>query len=102
MGKWEYAERLLDEEVITREEFDNWNNDKEKYYGRMDMTYDYLWDEDDNEIHFVDRLYSDGIEDEITERRREKGELELRFTNFAEVAEWIKKQEEIGEYIPNR
>ena len=100
--KYEYAERLFDSDIITLEEYHNWNDDKEKYFSIMDMTYDYLWQEDESGIHFTDRYFSDGDEDEIVRERRKNNELELHFNNFNEVDEWIKRKEANGEYIPNR
>lgn len=96
---WEYADRLLETEVIMPEEYQNWNDNKEKYYSEMDMVYDYLWYENENGIHFIDRLYSDGIEDDVVKKRRENNELELHFKDFDEIDKWIKSKHD---FIPNR
>lgn len=96
--EWEYGKIMLDEGYIKS--LDYWSDDKEYCYSTMDREFDYLWWEDEEGIHFIDRLYHDYFYDEqiinndnwIKERRK-NNELELCFKDFKEVKEWINKKE---------
>jgi len=94
MGKWPYGEKMLEQEDI--ESLDDWSDQKEYVYHTMDEIFDYLWNEDENGIHFIDRLRGTGVydpEDIVGEEREQNGTLELRFKNLDEVEEWIKEHE---------
>lgn len=84
---WKYGETVLEQGDI--ESLDEWSDDKEMAYGIMDSAFDYLWNEDCDRIHFIDRLYACNIEDEMTESRKENGTLELWFDSYDEVFKWI-------------
>ena len=84
---WEYGKTMLEDGQI--ESLDDWSDDKEYVYSTMDRKYDYLWWEDEEGIHFEDRLYSSGIIDNW----RKKDERKLNFKNLDEVIEWIKRKE---------
>lgn len=96
---WEYGKMMLDQGDI--ESLDEWSDDKEYCCSIMDYKFDYLWDFS-NGIHFIDRLYSAYKEnpdifskylDDITLQERIKNnEAELRFNNFADVREFIKRK----------
>lgn len=85
--KWEYGNTLLREESI--DSLDDWSDKKEYVYSTMDRKYDYLWWEDEEGVHFEDRLYSAGISDDW----KDKDELRLDFKNLDEAIEWIKRKE---------
>ena len=89
--EWEYGELMLEQGDI--ESLDNWSDDKEYVYSTMDENFDYMWREDSDGIHFIDRLYSCGIEDETTKERYELNELELHFKTIEEAKEWLDKKE---------
>ena len=94
MGKWMYGETMLEQGDI--ESLDDWSDQKEFVYSTMDERFDYLWDEDEDGIHFIDRLRGTGVydpEDIMGEERERNGTLELRFKNLDEVEEWIKEHE---------
>lgn len=95
---WEYGEIMLSEGDI--ESLDNWCDDKEYVYKTMDRKFDYLWWEDEEGIHFIDRLYYDFSDDEEVmntdewlKQRKENNELELHFKTIEEVKEWLNKKE---------
>ena len=88
---WEYGKLMLEQGDI--DSLDEWSDDKEYVLGTMDQEYDYLWREDDEGIHFVDKLFSDFgniIGDTTMEKRRETNELILHFKNYKEAIDWIK------------
>lgn len=90
MGKWMYGEEMLEQEDI--ESLDDWSDQKEFVYSTMDYEFDYLWDEDENGIHFVDRVRGIGVnnpDDELGNRREADGTLELHFKNLDEVEQWL-------------
>lgn len=94
MSKWMYGETMLEQGDI--ESLDDWSDQKEYVYSTMDERFDYLWDEDENGIHFIDRLRGTGVydpEDIVGEERERNGTLELRFKNLDEVEKWIKEHE---------
>ncbi len=94
MSKWMYGEVMLEQEDI--ESLDDWSDQKEYVYSTMDERFDYLWNEDENGIHFIDRLRGTGYydpEDEMGNEREANGTLELHFKNLDEVEEWIKEHE---------
>lgn len=94
MSKWMYGEAMLEQEDI--ESLDDWSDQKEYVYSTMDERFDYLWNEDENGIHFIDRLRGTGYydpEDEMGNEREANGTLELHFKNLDEVEEWIKEHE---------
>lgn len=81
-----YGNQLLADGAI--DSLDDWNKEKE-YLKIADQELDYLWTiNSDGTISFVDRAYSDGIEDETTKIRRENNELELKFDNFPQMINW--------------
>lgn len=81
-----YGSWLLDDGVI--DSLENWNREKE-YLKIADQELDYLWIlNDDGTISFIDRAYSDGIEDSATQIRRKNNELELTFNNFPQMINW--------------
>lgn len=89
---WEYGKIMLDEQAIKS--LDDWSDDKEYIYSIMDRKFDYLWAEDEEGIHFVDRLYHDYgdeyiDEDELLKERKEANELELYFKTIKAVKRWI-------------
>lgn len=88
--EYEYGNIMLEDGDI--ESLDEWSDDKEVASSIMDRVFDYLWDYSNGKIHYIDRLYDSGIEDSMTESRRESGELELWFNNFTEVFKWIRKR----------
>lgn len=85
--KYPYGTMMLEDGIIGS--LDEWNDDKERVYGAMDMLYDYLWWEDSEGIHFIDRAYHDGINDEKVEYRRKRNELELNFNSISKALEWL-------------
>lgn len=88
---WKYGRLMLEQGDI--DSLDEWSDDKEYVLGTMDQEYDYLWREDDEGIHFVDKLFSDFgniIGDTTMEKRRETNELILHFKNYKEAIDWIK------------
>ena len=94
MSKWMYGEAMLEQEDI--ESLDDWSDQKEYVYSTMDERFDYLWNEDENGIHFIDRLRGTGYydpEDEMGNEREANGTLELHFKNLDEVEQWIKEHE---------
>ena len=98
---WEYGKIMLDEGYIKS--LNDWCDDKEYVYKTMDRKFDYLWWEDKEGIHFIDRLYhafsddEDGEEvmngDEWIKERKENNELELLFKTLEEAKEWLNKKE---------
>lgn len=89
---WEYGKTMLDEQAIKS--LDDWSDDKEYVYSTMDRKFDYLWAEDEEGIHFVDRLYHDYGDkyidkDELLKERKEANELELHFKTIKAVKIWI-------------
>ncbi len=88
--EWEYGKMLLKDKQI--ESLDNWSDDKEYAYSIMDKQFDYLWWEDEEGIHFIDRLYHDGIVDCLTKKRKREYELQLDFKNVNNVIKWIKEK----------
>lgn len=96
MNKWLYGETMLKQEDI--ESLDDWSDQKEYVYSTMDERFDYLWNEDENGIHFIDRLRGVGYydpDDETGNEREANGTLELHFKNLNEVEEWIKEHENV-------
>lgn len=94
MGKWSYGEKMLEQNDI--ESLDDWSDQKEYVYSTMDLMFDYLWNTDENGIHFLDRVRGTGIydsEDEMGNQREQEGTLELHFKNLNEVEQWIKQHE---------
>lgn len=94
MSKWMYGEAMLEQEDI--ESLDDWSDQKEYVYSTMDNKFDYMWREDENGIHFVDRVRGTGVYDpgdETGNRREADGTLELHFNNLDEVEQWIKEHE---------
>lgn len=94
MSKWMYGEAMLEQEDI--ESLDDWSDQKEYVYSTMDERFDYLWNEDEKGIHFIDRVRGTGVydpEDEMGNEREANGTLELHFKNLDEVEEWIKEHE---------
>lgn len=96
--EWEYGKIMLDEGYIKS--LDNWSDDKEYVYSTMDRKFDYLWWEDEEGIHFIDRLYHDYSDDkELMNKdnwireRKENNELELLFKTIEEAKEWVNKKE---------
>lgn len=83
------------------ESLDDWSDDKEYVYSIMDRKFDYLWWEDKDGFHFVDRLWHDygmnfwdkelleSFEDETIEERMKTNELELHFKTLKDVKNWI-------------
>ena len=95
MGKWPYGEKMLEQGDV--ESLDDWSDQKEYVYHAMDEIFDYLWNEDENGIHFVDRVRGTGIydtEDETGNQREANGTLELHFNSLDEVGKWIEKHKE--------
>lgn len=95
---WEYGEIMLSEGYIKS--LDYWSDDKEYVYKTMDRKFDYLWWEDEEGIHFIDRLYHDYFYDEEVmnqnewiKERRKNNELELLFKTIEEAKEWLNKKE---------
>lgn len=89
--KWDYGEFLVKDGQL--ESLNNWSNLKEVVLFEMDRNFDYLWWEDEEGIHFVDRLYYDHIEDDLTViKKRKANELELHFKNIEEVKNWLIKK----------
>ena len=94
VSKWckdyPYGKSLVEDEII--DSLDDWNREKE-YLKIADQELDYLWKlNNDGTISLIDRAYSDGIEDETTQIRRQNNELELTFDNFPQIINWsIKK-----------
>lgn len=91
---WEYGKFMLDEGYIKS--LNEWSDDKEYVYKTMDENFDYLWWEDEEGIHFIDRLYHDYFydeEDEWIKERKENNELELCFKTIKEAKEWLNKKE---------
>lgn len=91
---WEYGKFMLDEGYIKS--LNEWSDDKEYVYKTMDENFDYLWWEDEERIHFIDRLYHDYFydeEDEWIKERKENNELELLFKTIEEAKEWLDKKE---------
>ena len=90
MSKWLYGEMMLEQGDI--ELLDNWSDQKEYVYSTMDERFDYMWNEDENGIHFTDRVRGTGCydpKDETGNEREENGTLELHFKSLDEVEEWI-------------
>ena len=85
-----YGEQLLHDGVL--DSLDDWDKGKE-YLKIADQELDYLWKLNDNgTVLLIDRVYSDGIEDETTQMRRKNNELELVFDNLPQAINWsIKK-----------
>lgn len=93
--KWEYGKALLGDDQL--DSLNNWSDDKEYIYSTMDKKFDYLWWEDKEGIHFIDRLYHDYgnqyiNEDELLKNRKEANELELHFKTIEEVKKWLIKK----------
>lgn len=92
MKKWPYGEVMLEQEDI--ESLDDWSDQKEYVYSTMDQIFDYLWYEDKNGIHFIDRIRGTGYydpEDETGNEREQNGTLKLHFKNLDEVEKWIEE-----------
>ena len=95
MSKWLYGETMLEQEDI--DSLDNWSDQKEYVYSTMDEDFDYLWNEDENGIHFIDRLRGTGVydpEDEVGNEREKDGTVELHFKNLDEVERWIEEHKD--------
>lgn len=95
MSKWPYGEAMLEQEDI--ESLDDWSDQKEYVYSTMDERFDYLWNEDENGIHFIDRLRGTGVydpEDEMGNEREANGTLELHFKDLEAVEQWIEEHKE--------
>lgn len=93
-NKWLYGETLLKQGDLKS--LDDWSDQKEYVYQIMDEEFDYLWDEDENGIHFVDRVRGTGDyipDDELGNQREADGTLELHFNNLDEVEKWIKEHD---------
>ena len=84
---WEYGKLMLKLGAIKS--LDDWSDDREYVYSIMDKRFDYLWAEDEEGIHFIDRLYHDGIADVLVDIREKTNELVLHFKTFKDVKEWI-------------
>ena len=97
---WEYGKAMLEDEQV--ESLDGWSDKKEFVYKTMDREFDYLWYEDEEGFHFIDRIWSDYGTDEssyakeliatdelIAERNRDD-ELEMHFATIDDVIEWLK------------
>lgn len=84
---WIYGKQMVKEKAI--ESLKDWSEEKETTISKMDMYLDYLWYEDENGIHFIDRLYSDGIIDNTVKERQKTNELELHFKNIIEVTKYL-------------
>ena len=94
MSKWMYGETMLEQGDI--ESLDDWSDQKEYVYSTMDQIFDYLWNEDENGIHFIDRVRGTGhyySEDTTGEERERNGTLELWFKDLDEVEKWIEEHE---------
>lgn len=94
MGKWEYGKIMQEQGDI---EIKDWSDKKEYALRKMDVEYDYLWNEKDGEYEFIDRLYSCNIEDEIVRKRIKRGEARFKLKNIEEVIKWIKNKEKEDE-----
>lgn len=95
MSKWMYGEAMVRQGDI--ESLDDWSDQKEYVYSTMDQIFDYLWDEDENGIHFIDRVRGTGVydpEDETGNQREADGTLELHFKNLEAVERWIEEHKE--------
>ena len=93
--KWDYGEFLVKDGQL--ESLNNWSNLKEVILFEMDRNFGYLWWEDEEGIHFIDRLYHDYgnqyiNEDELLKNRKEANELELHFKTIEEVKNWLIKK----------
>lgn len=84
---WEYGKAMLEEGAIKS--LDIWSDDREYVYSTMDKRFDYLWAEDEEGIHFIDRLYHDGIADNLVDIRKKANELELHFKTIEDAKNWI-------------
>lgn len=101
---WEYGKIMLEERAIKS--LADWSDEREYVYSIMDRKFDYLWWEDEEGIHFIDRLWHDygwnkelleSFEDKTIRERMKTNELELHFKTFEEVKEWIDKKEKSKE-----
>ena len=93
--KWDYGEFLVKDGQLKS--LNNWSDLKEVILFEMDRNFDYLWWEDEEGIHFIDRLYHDYgnqyiNEDELLKNRKEANELELHFKTIEEVKNWLIKK----------
>lgn len=71
---------------------DEWSDDKERALDDMLQFYDYSYKPEKNGgFHFIDVLYKNNKEDDITRERRNNDELELHFNNIQEVINWLKE-----------
>lgn len=91
MNNFEYGKIMIEEGAIKS--LSEWDNKREYLYGTMDRKFDYLWYEDEDGVHFVDRLYSSGIMDDRVKQRESAGELRLDFESIDNAIAWLESKE---------
>lgn len=90
---WEYGNVMLKKGML--DSLDDWSDEKELVLSTMDELFDYIWYENKNGFHFIDKYYSEGIIDIIVEKRILKKEERMHFNTLADARKWlIKKIEE--------
>lgn len=93
ISKWDYGTSLLKRGIL--DSLDDWSDEKELVLSVMDELFDYIWYENKNGFHFIDKYYSEGIIDIIVEKRIHRKEARMHFNTLSDARKWlIKKIEE--------